>query len=486
MRAAGKSDDRDAGGREDLLRSISIWLFVVTLLALLVNFVARGGNLASGPAPPTPLGPVLSAQQQSQELCGEAPKNGRSVLLTLAYGPEIKTFIEAASERFEQRCPHIEVRHQVMDEISAAAAIASGAGPSTIWIAGNELALSLATRPMDSGLAQAAPILFSSPYVFVAWEDRAQLLQRLLRSPVSGEGAWMQLSCPLLPRAAGEGGTTEPTTTAVSWVDWYRASILPPARPPARRAKWRAEPVPPPSEETSGALAETQAWGPVKFRHAAPVRAALGLGALSLVAYDYLRPPQARAQGPATAADLSRALQDQAPALQVWLRRCRGALGALPETEAGLIREFEEQGAARSDVIAVREHAALSLLSKRAAHGAAVRGLRILYPATSLRGEYRAVLTARPGPGQQAVAEIAHKWIAFLLRDDMQRLAIEQGLRPTTGVGTIRDHDVPANPFLSLRHRGVELSPSQEPPPALDAAAARRLMRIWEDAVLSN
>ena len=39
-------------------------------------------------------------------------------------------------------------------------------------------------------------------------------------------------------------------------------------------------------------------------------------------------------------------------------------------------------------------------------------------------------------------------------------------------------------PVLEPAPSGVELSPSQEPPLALDAAAARRLMRIWEDAVL--
>lgn len=487
---ARKHDDSEVGERGgDLFRKIGLWLLVVAILAVLVHFAARGGNLASGPAPPTPLGPVVSAWEQTRDLCGDVPKNGRPVVLTLAYGPDIKTFIAAASERFARRCPHIEIKHQVMDELKAADAAAKGALASSLWIVGSELAVSLAAaaRSGSTAPAQAAPVLFSSPYVFLAWEDRAELLQDLFRSPASSEGAWVQLSCPLLPRAADAHGPTGSQATAGSWADWYRASSPPPAlpQPPGRRTK-RAASVALPSAEAPLSLAEVQRWGPVKFRHTSPVRAALGLGTLYLVVHDYLHPPQTRTNEPASAADLSQTLMQQAPSLQAWLRRCRGDLGPLPETEARLIQELEEQGPARSDVIAVTEHAALALLSRRAAHGGAVRGLRILYPATSLRNEYRAVFTAPSSAEGQAAAEIGRKWIAFLLRDDLQRLAIESGLRPGNAGVAIRDHDVPTNPFLSLRRRGVELSLRQDAPPAIDAAAARTLMKIWEDAVLTN
>ena len=146
----------------------------------------------------------------------------------------------------------------------------------------------------------------------------------------------------VLPRAAGEGGTTEPTTTAVSWVDWYRASIPFACSATSAASKVESRAVPPPSEGDVGRAGRDAGMG---------ARQVSGMRLRCAQRWGWGAVP-CRVRLPSSAAGAHRVRQlpqtsggpCRTKPRRWWYGCGAGALGALPETEAGLIRGVRRAG----------------------------------------------------------------------------------------------------------------------------------------------
>lgn len=477
----------------------SIWREAVNLVVA----VAAGAALVFGlthdcrlpPAAPE-TGRVVEVRKgigASLDVCGKPAADGRPVIVSMLYSDPTRPWVEYAAGRFARLCPDIQIKLEVMDDIKAADAILAGEEKPTIWAPADDLVVRyLESRwnprsPVKLFEPGAAQSLAQSPLVILVWSDRLAVIEAILRARGDGEGVWPQIACPGVPRSPDLSKVALPDMVPGTWGDWYAPAAAAPkkeAKPKPKIERAQYEPPFPTPEEI-------RSWGRVKLAHTPPTRAASGLEALYLMAYDYAVPPRGRAaaekgSGAEGAQAFSRALAQQKDSLKRWLRRCEAGLDAMPNSSRDLTDAIFDLGPSRYDAVVTYEHLTLSILTRIDKNADALRTMKVIYPRPTFANNHPAVILWPDDPASADQRRAAATWLAFLRSQEMQQKAIEYGFRPSVEEVSIRGYTVDENPFLRLRRYGVTFEERLGPPPSLEGSDVEALVRMWEDATGRN
>jgi len=496
-------------------REVGRLLLAVGCLGVMGYMAWRGGNFAKQVPMPSQLVDVTTMTQEVLELCGPPAKNGNPTVISMLYSQDKEGWVERAAQRFARLCPNIQVKLTVMGDIASADAILAGEEHPTLWSPADDLVM----RYLDYRWKQKfSEVLFSidrqvslvqSPLVVLIWEDRLQVLERILTSKRSDDGVWMQSTCPLVPKDPDLAAISPQDMVPGTWIDWYGPLLPPPPKKVSAFAKKAAAkkaekeeyhaPFPTPQQILS--------WGRVKFAHTSPSRSASGLEALYLMAYDYALPPKERsapsgrraASGAATEGanasirgsehlrvPFEDAFEKRKAAFQRWLRRCEFGLEGELESAKLLTDTMFHVGDDLYDGVLTYEHLTFDVLRQIDGHASVMTEVRVLYPEPTIVNQHPVVVMRPADPALSAEHEAAAKWIAFLRSKEMQQTAIEYGFRPATSEVSIRTYDVPENPFLQMRRYGVSFDSTLVEPPRLDGKIIREIVTIWEDATGRN
>ncbi|NVJ10307.1 substrate-binding domain-containing protein [Myxococcus sp. AM001] len=278
------------------------------VLIIIGVFTALGGALY--------LSSRRAAERGTEEArpAARAPVATRAVRteITFLYSTEKQAWVEEAAAAFQKAHPLIRVNLVGQGSLEAARAILEGRERPTVWSPADSAVLRMlasdwatdATRaPLFASEGAAAPRpLVKTPLVFVAWEDRAEVLQR----------------------ASGGG--------AVSWKVIHEAV--------ASDQGWPAV----------GGLPE---WGFVKLGHTDPTRSNSGLQALLLASLEFYGK-----QRGLTVADLLE------PRFQTWLSQLERGAGRFERSTGALMADMVRFGPSRYDIAVVYENLAISQLSQ--------------------------------------------------------------------------------------------------------------------------
>ena len=232
--------------------------------------------------------------------------SGAQVTVTFVYGTEKRDWVEAAAESFRSKHRDIELKLVGQGSLESAQAILEGKLQPTAWAPADSLAMSLlesdwrtknGTALFGTGEDAPAPLVIS-PLVFVAWDDRAEVLAKL----GGGHITWKALHQAL---SADQG--------------------------------WPA----------IGGKAE---WGFVKFGHTDPTRSNSGLQALVSMTYDYYGRTQL------TVGDLLD------PKYQAWIKAIEKGVTRFEASTGTFMTDMVRFGPSRYDLALVYESLAVSQL----------------------------------------------------------------------------------------------------------------------------
>ncbi|WNZ60577.1 substrate-binding domain-containing protein [Myxococcus sp. MxC21-1] len=244
----------------------------------------------------------------------QAPVSTRAVRteITFLYSTEKKAWVEEAAADFQKTHPLIRVNLVGQGSLEAARAILEGRERPTVWSPADSAVLRMlesdwatdATRePLFASEGEAAPRpLVKTPLVFVAWEDRAEVLLR----------------------ASGGG--------AVSWKVIHDAVS---------------------SDQGWPAVGGQPEWGFVKLGHTDPTRSNSGLQALLLASLEFYGK-----QSGLTVADLLE------PRFQTWLSQLERGTGRFEQSTGALMADMVRFGPSRYDIAVVYENLAIAQLSQ--------------------------------------------------------------------------------------------------------------------------
>nr|QDA77048.1 hypothetical protein [Jahnella sp. MSr9139] len=499
---------------ESLGREVLKLVAPLALLGCGVFYLAYGLNRIPAPFPPPRLVDVKMMTTTSRDICGEPPKDGFPVMISMLYSDDKQSWVLHAAERFAQTCPNIQVKLISMGSIKAADAILNGQVDPTLWAPADELLLHYLDHRWKE---RSSEVLFNidaqvslaiSPLVAVMWEDRYRVLNEIEDRGGLDEGFWMDTACALVPRDPGPEEIALEDMTPGRWSDWYGPLVEQPRRRPGPAPGRPVQAAKPAYQKAFPTLDEIQRWGRVKFSHASPRRAAGGLEVLYLMAYDYLVPPEERAslggEGDSVAGARSvegggmivggehlreafeEGFADRKEALARWLRRCEAGLEAPPESAAQLTDNMFHVGAGRYDGVMTHENLVFEVLDRIDDHEKVMRNVRIIYPQPTLVNQHPVVFLRPEDPARAPQIKAARHWIGYLRSNAMQLKAIEFGFRPAIPELSLETYDVPTNPFLRLRRYGVSTEIVLEEPPRVDGHLIEELLKIWEDATGRN
>jgi ABC-type Fe3+ transport system substrate-binding protein len=151
------------------------------------------------------------------------------------------------------------------------------------------------------------------------------------------------------------------------------------------------------------------AWGKLKLMQSDPTKSNSGQSALALIFAEYRRDhPSATATDPGFA----RFMQD-----------IQGQVGSFGDTTSKVMEAFINGGPDSADMAVVYETNALTAVDKGASN------VRVVYPEPTLVQEYPAAILAAPWVTPEK-AEVAREYVRYLLRPEVQKRAVEYGLRP--------------------------------------------------------
>lgn len=495
---------------DPLGREVLKLLAALGLLGAGVYFLAYGLNRIPGLVPPPRFVDVKTMNLTSRETCGELPKDGLPVTISMLYSEDKREWMEYAADRFARVCPNIQVKLSGMGTIQGAEAILNGRVAPTLWAPADELVLSyLAHRWKE----RSSEVLFDidaqlsiaiSPLVVLMWEDRLRVIEETAARGGIDEGPWMATMCALVPRDPGPEEIAIEDMVPGRWIDWYGPLVQQPKPRPGPAARRPAKPKPT-YQQAFPTLEEIQRWGRVKIGHASPRRSAAGLQALYLMAYDYVLPPGERvapegqdedSAGNARSVEgggwimggepfreaFADAFAARKDALQRWLTRCEAGLEAPPENSGALTDMMFHVGTARYDGIVTHEQLVFEVLERIDDHEGAMRNVRLLYPQPTLVNQHPVVFLWPEDPFRAPLLDAAQRWVGFLRSQEMQLKAIEYGFRPANPEVSIEAFDEPTNPFLHLQRYGVSTEVVIEEPPRVDGEIVGELIKIWEDA----
>ncbi|MDI1475888.1 substrate-binding domain-containing protein [Polyangium sp. y55x31] len=480
------------------------------LLALFAAFFVRGGRFVPDIPKPSRLVDMKVVIEASSETCGPAPPDEHPVIVEMLYSNDKQAWIDEAATRFAKICPRIQIKAMAAGGIEGADSILKGEVKPTIWSPADDLVLryldgrwreSRGRSPFDITKQVS---LARSPLVILIWEDRLEVLEAIREKNKSGEGLWVDAMCPGVPRDPQnlEEMALEDMVPG-TWIDWY-GSVVPTALPqepapaPRRVGKKSARAYIAPFPTTD----EMKRWGRAKFAHPSPTRSAEGLEALYLMAYDYALPPNERptalkerikealgqppkegvvVRGDLAEADFARAFQERRERFQRWLERCEA--GAPPPSPSAplLTDAIFDLGASRYDAVVTQEQLVFTILQHFDTHADVMAELRVVYPQPTLVNEHPVVIFD-DGEITAEQRTAAEKWIGFLRGPEMQKLAVERGLRPVNPELKLRSVEDSENPFFKFRRYGVEIDAPLVEAPRLDSKFVTELVRAWRDA----
>ncbi|ATB49978.1 substrate-binding domain-containing protein [Corallococcus macrosporus] len=292
----------------------------------------------------------LSARRASEREGGAArpaapaPVSTRAVRteITFLYSTEKKAWVEAAAADFQKAHPHIRVNLVGRGSLEAAQGILEGRERPTVWSPADSAVLRMlesdwatdaARAPLFAAAGEAAPRpLVKTPLVFVAWEGRAEVLQR----------------------ASGGG--------PVSWKVLHGAVA---------------------SDQGWPAVGGQPEWGFVKLGHTDPTRSNSGLQALLLASLEFHGK-----QSGLTVADLLE------PRFQTWLSQLERGAGRFPQSTGTLMADMVRFGPSRYDIAVVYENLAIAQLSQPPGNWGALKVLYPTltswsdHPAAVLEGDW--------------------------------------------------------------------------------------------------
>jgi ABC-type Fe3+ transport system substrate-binding protein len=259
--------------------------------------------LTSSKNPSTPQTPSAPSSAQAAAAAG-------AVEISFLYSTEKKEWVESAAVSFQQDNPSIRVKLVGKGSLDAAQAILEGKEKPTVWSPADSAVLRMlesdwATDPSRGTLfatsgEDAPQPLVITPLVFVVWEDRAEVLQKL-----SGGG--------------------------VTWKALHRAV--------ANDQGWPA----------IGGKAE---WGFVKLGHTDPTRSNSGLQALLLATLEYY----GKRSG-LTVADLLK------PEYQTWVKELEKGVSRFETSTGTFMTDMIRFGPSKYDVAVVYENLAISQIA---------------------------------------------------------------------------------------------------------------------------
>ena len=250
-----------------------------------------------------------SGSSDSGSAQSSAPAKGSrdAVEITFLYSTEKKEWIEASTAAFSKEHPNISVKLLGKGSLEAAQALVEGKDKPTLWSPADSLVLNLGGTDYETknsarlfapeGSEDAPQALVITPLVFVAWEDRAQVLLK-----------------------AGKGQIT-----------------------------WRLLHDSVTSNQGWAALGGNPEWGFVKLGHTDPTRSNSGLNALLSMTLEYYK----KTSG-IQVADLLK------PEYQAWIRELeKGVTGFEPSTGT-FMTDMIRFGPSKYDVAFVYENLAIS------------------------------------------------------------------------------------------------------------------------------
>lgn len=467
------------------------------VLFALLYFVARGGNFSTARPALSQIGNVVSASDGNAARCGPNRADGRPIDFSMLFGTDKRTWIELSADRFARLCPNIQVKLAPLDDSDAIPAILSGSAEPGVWSPTD--ALSLQVLQHRWSLQQERPPLsivehtnlLESPLVLLIWEDRLRVLSTLLAREPEPERLWMHLLCPMVSQSPSQADGASVQKPPASWADWYVSLHVDrhsKSAPSDHSASTEVSSLP--------TLTELQSWGKVKIASPKPTRSTIGAATLYLLASDYLIPSMAT-QGllgdsrqatvqvqtqPKEALGIARSVEEEFPKkkdqLKKWLRRCQIGQRTSFVPEQTLAESMFNLGPSEFDAVVTTEPLALRLLDQIDSHQGSGVPLHVVYPNPTIVFRHPAFLFPMDAERQQA----AQKWIEFLLSEESQRMAIEQGFRPVHPKGSRLLQESVSHRFLRLRRFGVQVQPQLHEPPAPKGQRMQDLLTLWGDA----
>ena len=467
------------------------------VLFSLIYFVAHGGNFSTVRPVLSQLGNAVPDAEENTSRCGPGRADGHPIDFTMVFGTDKRPWIELSADRFARLCPNIQVKLAPMDDSDAIPAILSGAADPGVWSPTDALSLQYLQyrRSMQQERRPLSIVehtnLLESPLVLLIWEDRLRVLSALFSRDPEPERLWMHLLCPLVPQNPSQADGSSLPLPPASWADWYLSLHADANRKPApsdRSASLEASSLP--------TLNELQGWGKVKIGSPKPTRSTIGAATLYLLASDYLIPPmatqglihdrkqatvQVRSQpeeAPGIVPNFDAELSKKKEKLQKWLRHCQVGQSTSFAPEHSLAESMFNLGPSEFDAVVTTEPLALRLLERIDSHEGGGRRLHVVYPKPTFVFRHPAFLFSMDAERQQA----AQKWIEFLLSEEIQSLAVEQGFRPVHPGVSLRQQDSASNRFLRLRRFGVQVQPQLHELPAPSGGSIQDLLTLWGDA----
>lgn len=449
---------------------------VLMVIGVAAAFVAIGGNLVVEASAASDFADVRPDSGAAAATCGDIRLNGQPLVVVVVTGDDKQRWLARAAETFMQRCPGVQLRLIVRDDLAAADAILRGELRPTLWAATEELSLRYLDARWQGRVEAPFEIherrsLARSPLVVLLREDRMRMLETIRAADRDAGGFWLDVPCPLVPRAPTLDDLHDADMLPGRWEDWYLARVPAPPEPPVPpRARSAAPPVDDPRIAAAEAL---HGWGRVKFDIPSPSQEVAGLSALVLAAQEFVV-----ADEPAS---FTAALERDADGLRRWLQRCHAGRDVWHASARGLTEAFFALGPQRYDGVVTYEHLAFPLLERLDARE--LGELRVLYPRPGHVAAHPAVLMwprAEEGAAERAAAQ---QWLVFLQSDEVQRLAVGFGLRPAAGEVPRDALDPPRNPFLDLRRFGVRPDLAVSEPARPDGGALLRLLELWGEAI---
>ncbi len=171
-----------------------------------------------------------------------------------------------------------------------------------------------------------------------------------------------------------------------------------------------------------GSIAGKPEWGLFKFGHAHPNQSNSGMLALVLMAYEF-----AGKHRDLTLDDITR------PDFQAWFRGFERALsrhgGKLTHSTGTLMQEMVKRGPSQYDALLVYENLAIEYMKLAREHWGDDGGLRVIYPDPNIWNDHPYYILDVPWSGP-AERKAAAEFLAFLMTEPIQRLAVTDGFRP--------------------------------------------------------
>lgn len=257
-----------------------------------IYFTRGGGERPSGAA---------------KETAREERSSGEKVEVSFMYGTEKKEWVEAAIADFAKERPRIAIKPKGIGSLEAADAILGGREKPVLWSPADSLVLNLFAADWKTrhqaeilGEGEDAPAaLVITPLVFVAWEDRGQVLSQ---------------------KTAGK----------LSFKTIHAAVNSPQGWP---------------------AVGGKEEWGFVKLGHTDPTRSNSGLQALLLMTLEF--------HGKRAGLQVGDLLK---PDYQKWVQELARGVGTFERSTGTFMTEMIRFGPSKYDVAVVYENLAISQL----------------------------------------------------------------------------------------------------------------------------